>query len=457
MIRTQRAAKHAWLGSFARIVLAIVVLFTIVCFWTERPRWGNSSASPNAAAGALISHPATPDDAAVTAYGVQFLVDRVSRDPDDFVAQNKLASYFLQQMRETGNADFLARAERAAQASLASVPAERNVGALGALTQVEMAAHEFQKARDDAVRLTRIYPGKASSYGLLADALLELGEYGQADDAIRNMRKFGDGTAETEIRLGRRAFLQGDGEGARRHFFQALALTLNMASPVRETVAWCRWQLGDIAFSTGDYPAAEKHYHKALSTYPGYVQALASLARVRAAQGDLSAAIENYEAAVRRLPDPAFVAALGDLYHLAGQDKEANARYDLVEQIGHLSAVSGNRYNRQLTLFYADHARKVDEAYRDAAREYMERRDIYGADALAWAAFKAGKLAEARVAIKDALQLGTRDAKLFYHAGMIARASGDKTSGRDFLERALSLNPQFDLLQAAVARQALVD
>ena len=83
------------------------------------------------------------------------------------------------------------------------------------------------------------------------------------------------------------------------------------------------------------------------------------------------------------------------------------------------------------------------------------RRDIYGADALAWTALKAGKVEEARAAIKEALRLGTKDARLFYHAGMIARAAGDAAAARDYLERALALNPQFDPLQARIARAAL--
>jgi Tfp pilus assembly protein PilF len=54
-----------------------------------------------------------------------------------------------------------------------------------------------------------------------------------------------------------------------------------------------------------------------------------------------------------------------------------------------------------------------------------------------------------------ALRLGTRDAQLYYHAGMIAQAAGEKAAARDYLQRALQLNPQFDPLQAAMARQAL--
>jgi hypothetical protein len=60
-----------------------------------------------------------------------------------------------------------------------------------------------------------------------------------------------------------------------------------------------------------------------------------------------------------------------------------------------------------------------------AKREYETRRDGYGADALAWAALKAGMIDEARQAAKDALRLGTQDAKLSYHAGMVARAAGE--------------------------------
>ena len=60
------------------------------------------------------------------------------------------------------------------------------------------------------------------------------------------------------------------------------------------------------------------------------------------------------------------------------------------------------------------------------------------------------------MAIKEALRLGTRDARLLYHAGMIALAANDSTSARDYLKRALALSPQFDPLQATKAKQALL-
>jgi hypothetical protein len=57
--------------------------------------------------------------------------------------------------------------------------------------------------------------------------------------------------------------------------------------------------------------------------------------------------------------------------------------------------------------------------------------------------------------MEKALRLGTKDAKLFYHAGMIHRALGDKEKAADFLARALATNPHFQPRLADSAAQTL--
>ena len=51
--------------------------------------------------------------------------------------------------------------------------------------------------------------------------------------------------------------------------------------------------------------------------------------------------------------------------------------------------------------------------------------------------------------------LGTRDAMLFYHAGMIARARGDQPRASEYLRRALEVNPSWDPFQPKQARATL--
>ena len=434
----------------ARIVaFGIMILGSNACGgWWSPPAMRTPLIAPDAA-------PLASSTAAASGEGtIRFLEDRVRRDPEDFGTHNKLAALYLQRQRETGDTSYLALALRAAQASLQIVPSEMNTGALAALAQAEHAGHEFASARDHAQELIRLESGKSYPYLILGDALLELGDYEKADVAFREMEKRGGGVS-TETRRARIATLHGAPQIAQRHLTGALALALDSSVPQPETVAWCRWQLGEAAHSVGDYEIAERHYRDALTTLPGYLYALAALGRVRAARGDLQSAIDIYEQVVRRLPDPIFVATLGDLYKVAGRAGEAAAQYKLVEQINRIGEANGALYNRQLALFYADHDMKPEEAYASARKEYAVRHDIYGADALAWTALKAGKLPEAQSAMEEALRLNTKDAKLFYHAGMIAHARNDKSAARDFLRRALTLNPQFDSLQSSIAQKIL--
>lgn len=430
-------------------LLAATTIAVLICTGQGRkvPTMTEATAGPPAAS-------LEPDPDQIT-LALRSLEDKVRQHPDDFVAYTKLAGYYLQRQRETGSTEYLTLAGRAARASLAVLPPEHNFGGLAALAQVEYAVHNFAAARDHARRLTELDPTKSSGFQILIDALVELGEYDSAQHALDRLQSLAAETVGTQTRLGKSALLHGRPEEAARYLSEALVLALAQSPPPRETVAWCRWQLGEIAFSVGDYRTAERHYGDALVTFPDYSRALAGLGRTRFALGDLQGAIAHYERAVRIVPEMTFVAALGDLYTLAGREKEAAAQHLLIEQIARLGRVSGTLYDRQLALFYADHDMKVEEAYQMAVKEYEARRDIYGADAVAWTALKAGRLPQAQAARLEALRLGTRDARLYYHAGMVARAAGDKTSARDSLRRALTLNPQFDPVHAAVARKAL--
>ena len=65
--------------------------------------------------------------------------------------------------------------------------------------------------------------------------------------------------------------------------------------------------------------------------------------------------------------------------------------------------------------------------------------------------------ARRRSPVAEALRLGTLDARLFFHAGMIHRALGEHDRAREALSRALALNPRFHLLHAQVATSVLAE
>ena len=130
------------------------------------------------------------------------------------------------------------------------------------------------------------------------------------------------------------------------------------------------------------------------------------------------------------MPQPEFLAGLGDLYQLAGDSRKAEQQYATVRAIAKLQAVQAQLFNRQLVLFDVNHREDLPGALALAERELQVRKDVYGWDAYAWALLANGRAADADSAMRQALALGTHDPLLTYHAGMIAAALHDDQRAR---------------------------
>ena len=84
-----------------------------------------------------------------------------------------------------------------------------------------------------------------------------------------------------------------------------------------------------------------------------------------------------------------------------------------------------------------------------------DRPSVRTADILAWTLFQAGDDQNAEAAARQALRLGTQDATMFFHRGMIEARLGQAAAAIADLQQALHINPYFSLLWAPVARQTL--
>jgi len=222
-----------------------------------------------------------------------------------------------------------------------------------------------------------------------------------------------------------------------------------------ENLAWLYYELGEYETQAGDAASADSAYFAALKIHPGDYRVLAALGKLRANYGRYAEAIVLYRKAIAVVPMPIFIAELGDLYAKSGDQKEAHNQYALVEYIGMLGRINQVLHNRDLALFYADHDMKLAESFDLAQKELEVRHDIYTWDALAWALFKNRKLTEAAAASQKALQFGTRDSLLLFHAAMIAEGLGNRKQAHSELEEALQINPHFHFIYANTAQQSL--
>jgi len=179
------------------------------------------------------------------------------------------------------------------------------------------------------------------------------------------------------------------------------------------------------------------------------------LAKVRAAEGKYAESIDLYQKAIAIVPFPEYAAALGDIYTKLNRTEEAKKEFDLVEFIAYLSAINKTLYNRELALYYADHSIELTESLALARKELEVRQDIYTWDVLAWALYKNGAYQDAEAAMQKALKPGTKDALLFFHAGMIYKALHETPRSIDNFERALATNHYFHITYAGMAEAAI--
>jgi tetratricopeptide (TPR) repeat protein len=370
--------------------------------------------------------------------------------PEDAHYQNQMAATYLQKMRETMDPDYLNRAAKIVDSVLS---ADRvNYEALRLRSAIELERHDFPRAAANSRELIRIAPDDPWNFGTLGDSLMELGEYSAAADAYQKMVQLRPDMSSYN-RAAYYRFVAGDAAGA----IEIMKMAIESGSRSPENVAWCLVDLGNMELKVGRIEEAGKSFQGALKLFPGYHPAHAGLGKLSMQAGKIAEAIDHYTKAQAAVPLPEYSAALEDLYEAAGKPEEARKQAARLGVIERMDQAAGFPANRNLALAYADHGRNLDHALAMIKEEMKTRRDIYEQDALAWVLYQSKQYAEARQASDKALELNTPEPAFHYHAGMISLALGDRENAREHLERALSLNPNFDPKQAAMARARLAE
>jgi tetratricopeptide (TPR) repeat protein len=406
---------------------------------------GGAGRAAPAAVSAEAQAEATPGTPGTS---IEQLQERLRANPRDAQGYALLGVAYEQRARETGDPTYYTKADGVLHRALTLQP--RNLVATTGLGSLALSRHRFREALLLGRKALRLSPTTALTYGIVGDALVELGRYGAAFRAFDRMAGLKPGLASySRIAYGRE--LLGQTAGA----VQAMQLAVNAATSEREPTAWTHWQLGKLYWSVGRLEAAEHEYRAALAAFPGYVYALDALAQVEAARGHTAKAVSLERRAVDDIPLPQFVGLLGDLYRSQGKLKLAWRQYALVGVIQRLLVANGVKTDLETALFDVDHGIRPRHALTLARRAQVDRPSIDGDDVLAWALARNGRCAEALGWSRQALRLGTLDALKLFHRGMIERCLGRRAAARRYLHRALALNPHFSILWAPVARRAL--
>ena len=376
----------------------------------------------------------------------------LAADTTSAIALGQLAGLYMQRGRESGDESNFLDAEAFARKSVGS-RTNRNGASFVTLASSLLAQHRFIEADSVVTQLVELEPDVPQYRSMLGEIKLELGDY----DAARAL--FGALVAyRTHLsiapRLARWMEVTGDAPAARRLLRDAVDEASRRRDIPREQLAWFYLRLGDLELRNGRMRGATAAFRDGLATQPNDYRLLAAMSRLEALRNRPRKAIEFGERAMAIKLDPATLGVIGDAYAAIGDSAQAED-YSRTMELAVRSQPGA--YHRAWSLFLLDRgdARRTAQVLANARAELETRRDVYGYDILAWALHKSGRNAEARQAMVGAMRMGTQDAMLFYHAGVIEYSLGDSLRSGQLLTKALEINPRFHPTQAAAARNLL--
>jgi tetratricopeptide (TPR) repeat protein len=319
--------------------------------------------------------------------------------PGDWQTWAGLGSSYVEVARVTGDPTQYQRAEAALTKSQTLHPNDAALTGLGALAN---ARHDFAAAEGLARQALTANPHSATAYGVLVDALTQLGRADEATEAVQRMLDLDPGLPA----LSRAAYdleQHGRVDEARALWHRALA------DAHGTNAKFVHQQLGDLAWHDGDLAAAQAEYQLAGHRL--------GLARVSAQRGETDAALALYSALSAAQPSISLLAEYSTLLRQHGRTAEADIQLTLADAALAVLAASGGSDNlaaAEVAIARGD----FGSAVRFCEQEWTLRTHSDVADLLGWSLHLAGQDTKALVYAQKAVALGTRNRD--YHAHLRA-------------------------------------
>jgi tetratricopeptide (TPR) repeat protein len=339
---------------------------------------------------------------------------RIDKNPSRYEGHNDLAMALARRARETSDPAYYVKAASALAESRRLSPG--NLEADKIEVWLLLGQHEFAAALDKARAINRKVPDDLMAYGMIVDGSVELGRYAEAEEAAQWMLNMRPGTVPGLTRAAYLREIFGDPEGA----LELMHMAIDQL-PEREVEerAWVLTQMSHLELIAGRIDRAQQAAEGALRLFPNYHYALGALARVYERRGDHAREAALLADRYRVAPHPENLFAYAEALERNGHHGDARTRFAEFEVKARAEMDRADNANRELALYYADHAGRASEAVALMEREAARRRDVTTLDTYAWALFKAGRIADARRVETETLAVGTLEPSIRQHADAI--------------------------------------
>ena len=350
---------------------------------------------------------------------VAYYRERIRREPGDASFYAPLAQAHLQLAADTGReTEHVPAAREAIEEGLRRLPGDYHLTLLRGTLLNKL--HRFEEARDLARGAIAQHPRHAYAYGVLVDALVELGNYAAAVDALDTMLAIKPGIPS----YGRASYLRelhGDGGGA----IAAMRMAADAGLAGTSDRSWALYQLGVLYLNEAKPDTAAFIFRGLQQERPDYSYAVAGLGQVALAQGDYEQAIENFETAYVMAPHGAFRELLAEAHASAGHDAEALETSKGVQADLAAAREMGEIVEMEEADFMLDHGIQPTKAFVMAKRQVDRRPDhLHAQETYAWALHHTGRSDEAIPVIERVIAFGAGDAMVHHRAAQIYQGAG---------------------------------
>lgn len=398
---------------------------------------------------------AKTDEWILTQKNVALLQRKIKANPNDTKSIVALANYFILEGRATGNYQYYDMAAMKLVTAALKIDAN-NFEALTLKSLIYLSQHHFSDGLATALQARNIIPYNAFVQGILVDGNVEMGNY---DSALNCAQKMMDIRPDMRS-YARASYLReifGDYTGA----VDAMKLAIDAGAPGDEATEWSRVQLGHLYENTGDLKSAEMNYQLALNERPGYMYALAGMARLALAAKDYNKAIDFYQQATKDASSNAFMQEIANVYYLSGQkEKAAKLTKNLIDELNKNANAAnsdesiGHYADKELAYAYLSAGNK-EKALEHALMEYNRRpKNIDVNETVAWMYFENNEPGKALPYLQEAMKTNSKNPTLLCRAGLIFAKNGDTVKANKYLQDAVQNNPNIDeTLKTAALQQ----
>jgi tetratricopeptide (TPR) repeat protein len=363
-----------------------------------------------------------PGDKPIDAEIVQ-LQRQIENLPEPRQAIERLGWLLVKKARVTFDSGYYKLAEQCA--ACLDLAGPKSAEALLLRAHVLQSLHRFNEAETLAQDLVRTRQ-RPFDYGVLGDVLIDQGKIREGVAAYQKMVDLRP-DLQSYTRAAHVRWLTGDLAGAS----ELMKLATSSSSPNdSEAGAWAYTRLALYQLQEAQTNEALQSCNAALSLQNDYAPALFVRGRILLFSNRVADALLDLNKASDASALLEYQWILADALRQQGDFARASSVEAQIAKSG------ASEDPRTLSLYLATRGENINLAVQLAEHELTNRQDIFTHDALAWAMAAAGRHREAFEQMNQALSEGTRDARLFLHAGIISTLNNENQQAVKWLERA---------------------